>query len=155
MKAFLSECGFENIEPYGLTVKPTMDSIGYTLASNFDFNDVCTDDDPYHMPVHAALQKRRRELRAVGALQAVGNIILCVLQIIEITIGTDVCEGRLQGLLRVLSLRKLLPEPPLRIGAFFQKMHRAFFGAQGQHLLPYAPEYLLRQIIPLREVLYP
>ena len=26
---------------------------GYTLADNFDFNDVCTDDDPYHMPVHA------------------------------------------------------------------------------------------------------
>lgn len=33
VKAFLSECGFENIEPHGLTVKPTMDSIGYTLAS--------------------------------------------------------------------------------------------------------------------------
>ena len=33
VRAFLSECGFENIEPHGLTVKPTMDSIGYTLAS--------------------------------------------------------------------------------------------------------------------------
>lgn len=33
VKAFLSECGFENIEPHGMTEKPTMDSIGYTLAS--------------------------------------------------------------------------------------------------------------------------
>ena len=30
---FLGACGFEDIESHGLTEKPTMDSIGYTIAS--------------------------------------------------------------------------------------------------------------------------
>ena len=33
VKNFLNDCGFTNIETYGLNEKPTMDSIGYTIAS--------------------------------------------------------------------------------------------------------------------------
>lgn len=33
VKEFLSTCGFTNIQPFGLTQAPTMDSIGYTIAS--------------------------------------------------------------------------------------------------------------------------
>ena len=33
VKAFLGDCGFTDIETYGLKEKPTMDSIGYTIAS--------------------------------------------------------------------------------------------------------------------------
>lgn len=33
VKQFLGDCGFTNIEPHGLTEKPTNDSVGYTLGS--------------------------------------------------------------------------------------------------------------------------
>lgn len=33
VKQFLDDCGFTNIEPHGLTERPTNDSIGYTLGS--------------------------------------------------------------------------------------------------------------------------
>ena len=33
VKQFLSDCGFTNIEPHGLTEAPTMDSIGFTIGS--------------------------------------------------------------------------------------------------------------------------